>query len=375
MDRAQLKYLLNSGPSRVLDVRKLHFEEKLEPLFKVGILNSTILIKQSGGHDLSDWQDLPPIATKIFLPYDRRRPEDGGESFFFTPGNIRGAVSNMMGEKNVNPEELAADTELLTLFGKIPSFSPYLMKDALERANLKIPDGYFSIPDRELAMIKQRMRARLRPLVATAFAGNQGQMSETSIERLVQKLWELDDMTELQPLVAAFRITPEAAPEVFYCWLGIAFFENEYIKLQPRLKKMATWMSTRATPRDILPRGVLDHYMHTVMIVRKLLQQHWKRSLSILQSYTATYDELVGGAGSAKGFIEFLRQSKSHFWTLGGCLGRLEQSVEIWDQVCSRNAYEALTYERGNELFGILNLVNNAAAGTPEVPVAAASVA
>ena len=52
MDRAQLKYLLNSGPSRVLDVRKLHFEQKLVPLFKCGILNSTILIKQSAGEEL-----------------------------------------------------------------------------------------------------------------------------------------------------------------------------------------------------------------------------------------------------------------------------------------------------------------------------------
>ncbi|MFZ1991912.1 MAG: hypothetical protein WAW96_19325 [Alphaproteobacteria bacterium] len=366
MDRAQLKYLLNSGPSRILDVRKLHFEQKLVPLFKCGILNSTILIKQSAGADLSDYDELPPIATKVYLPYDRKRPEEGGESFFFTPGTLRNAITNILGERNVEPESLAADTELLSLFGRIPSFSPYLMKDVLERANLVIPDGYFTLPPRESAMIKQRMRARLRPLVATAFAGQTGKMNETSIERLVQKLWELSDMKELMPLVHAFRITPEAAPEVFYCWLGIAFFENEYIKLQPRLKKLATWMSSRSNPRDILPRGVLDHYRHSIMRVRKLLQQHWKTSLGILQQYTSTYDDLVGASGSAKGFIEFLRQSKSHFWTLGGCLGRLEQSVEIWDQVCGRTNYEIITYERGVELFGILNLINTSGADTAE---------
>ena len=374
MDRAQLRYLLNSGPSRVLDVRKLHFDQKLEPLFKTALLNASILIKQSGGHDLSGWEDLPPIATKIFFPYDRRKPEDGGESFFFTPGNLRSAVTSGLGEKNVKQEDLAADTELLTLFGKIPSFSPYLMKDVLERANVRIPDGYFNVPERESAMIKQRMRARLRPLVATAFAGTgASQMSETSIERLVHLLWELRDMTELQPLITCFRISPESAPEIFYCWLGIAFFENEYIKLQPRLKKMASWMSTKANPRELVPRGVLDHYMHTVVTVRKLLQQHWKRSLGILQEYTVTYDELVGAKASAKGFIEFLQKSKGHFWTLGGCLGRLEQSVEIWDQVCGRMNYETLTYERGNELFGILNVVNSAGLSDAEASLAQAS--
>lgn len=375
MDRAQLKYLLNSGPSRVLDVRKLHFEQKLEPLFKCGILNSTILIKQAGGRDVADIEDLPPIPTKVYMPYDRRRPEDGGASFFFTPNTLRSAISNILGENNIDADALAADTELLTLFGRIPSFSPYLMKDILERANLVIADGYFTLPPRESAMIKQRMRARLRPLVATAFAGEAGKMNETSIERLVQKLWELKDMSELMPLVHAFRITADDAPEIFYCWLGIAFFENEYIKLQPQLKKMATWMSNRSSPRDALPRGVLDHYMHTVVRVRRLLQQHWKKSLSILQQYSSTYDLLVGSSASAAGFIDFLRQSKSHFWSLGGSLGRLEQSVEIWDQVCSRLNYEALNYERGVELFGILNLVNAAGADTAEAADVDAEVA
>jgi hypothetical protein len=359
MDRAQLRFILNSGPSRVFDVRMLHLENELEPFFRTSLLNNAILLKQSPPRDMTDWETLPPIATKIFLPYDRRKPEDGGESFFYTPGNLRGAIHNMLGAKNVKAEHLAADTEILTLLDRIPSFSPFLLKDIFERAQISIPDGYLTMPDREAAMIQQRMRARLRPLVATAFGARGGSISETSIERLVHKLWELKDMDGLQPLVDAFRITKQAAPEVFYCWLGIAFFENEYIKLQPRLKHMAHWISTKSTPRDVLPRGVLDHYMHSVALVRKILQSHWKRSLGILQEYTSTYDELVGSSGSAARFISFLKESRSHFWTLGGSLGRLEQSVEIWERICGRVNFEPLSFERGTELFGILNQVNS----------------
>jgi hypothetical protein len=361
MDRVQLRCLLNSGPSRVLDVRKLHHEQQLEPIFKIGKLNSAILLKQSQFDGLANHEGLPPILTKIFLPYDRRRPEDGGESFIFTPSGMRGAMAKLLGERNIKHEELAADTELLTIFNRVPSFSPYLIRDILERANLRIPEGYFAIPDREAAMIKQRMRARLRPLVATAFGGAGNSVSETSIERLVQMLWELKDMDGLAPLVAAFKIAPEHAPEIFYSWLGIAFFENEYVKLQSRLKRMARWMSTRTTPREALPRELLDHYQHAVDRVRKLLQLHWKRSLSILQEYTSTYEDLVGAVPTAARFIGFLRRAKANFWTLGGCLGRLEQSVEIWEQFCSRVNYDTLTYERGNELFSILNVINAAA--------------
>lgn len=358
MDRSQLRCLLNSGPSRVLDVRRMHLEHELQPIFKISKLNSAIFLKQSDTDGAQLREDLPPIPTKVYLPYDRRKPEDGGESFVFTPGAMRQAMVNLIGEKNIKHEDLAADIEIVAVLNRVPSFSPYLIRDVLERANIRIPDGYFAIPDREAAMIKQRMRARLRPLVASAFGGGNKPISETSIERLVQKLWELKDMDELMPLVHAFKIAPDQAPEIFYCWLGIAFFENEYIKLQPRLKKMAAWMANKSAPREAMPRGVLDHYMHSVTFVRKHLQSHWKCALGILQDYTATYDELVGATAAATRFIAFLRQSKSHFWTLGGCLGRLDQSAEIWDQTCSKFNYETLSFDRGNELFAMLSLVN-----------------
>jgi hypothetical protein len=372
MDRTQLRCLLNSGPSRVFDVRKLHHEQQLEPIFKIGKLNNAILLKQSECDGLANRETMPPILTKIFLPYDRHRPEDGGESFIFTPSGMRGAMIKLFGERNIKHEELAADTELITIFDRVPSFSPYLIRDVLERANLRIPEGYFAMPDREAAMIKQRMRARLRPLVASAFGSGNKAISETSMERLVQMLWELKDMDGLAPLVAAFKMAPERAPEIFYSWLGIAFFENEYLKLQPRLKGLAGWMGSRTTLREALPRELLDHYQHSVARARKLLQSHWKRSLSILQEYTSTYEELVGAATAAR-FIEFLRHSRAHFWALGGCLGCLEQSVEIWEQFCSPVNFGALPYERANELFNTLNLINASAGekGAELTPAAA----
>lgn len=359
MDRAQLKYLLNSGPSRVFDVRKLCHEDQHPPIFKTARLNGTILLKQSRSE--KSLEEGPPILTMVFTPYDRKRPEEGGESFIFTPAGLRAALNDLVGEKNVNQEELAADTALLSLFDRLPSFSPFLMRDALERAEIRIPDGYFDVPQREAAMIKQRMRARLRPIVAIAFAADKKAITDTSIERLVQILWELKDMTELQPLVSAFQIPEDQAKEIFYCWTGIAFFENEYLKLQPRLKRMAAWMSAKSAPRELLPRELLDHYQHSAAGVRKHLQGHWKCALGILQDYMSTYQELVDSNGSAARFVEFLNRSKAHFWTLGGRLGRLEQSADIWDQVCSRVNFGQLPYERANELMSVLTLINASA--------------
>lgn len=352
MDRAQLRFLLHSGPSRIFDVRKLQFDAELNPLFKIGPLNGAILMKQAPPRDLPGVEELPPIANLIYLPYDRARPEDGGKSFYFTPKNLRDSFTGH------SAESVGADIELLSLFNKAPSFSPYLVKDLLERADITIPEGYFTLPERESMMIKQRMQARLRPLVATAFDSASEESADSSIERLVQKLWELKDLDELVPLIQAFRISMEDAPEVFYCWLGIAFFENEYIRLQSDLKALAEWLNKGAIPREPMPTTVLEHLKHTVANVRKLMQQHWKGVQSILHDYSETYEELVGPSGSAHRFIEFLRPSKTHFWTLGGCLGRLDQSVEVWRFVSARNEHKPLNFEQSIELLGILNIIN-----------------
>ncbi|MFZ1992307.1 MAG: hypothetical protein WAW96_21340, partial [Alphaproteobacteria bacterium] len=260
--------------------------------------------------------------------------------------------------------DITADIALFSLFDKLPSFSPYLMRDILERAGVTIPEGYFSLPQREAGMIKARVRTRMRPLVATAF-GDENSVGDASIESLVDKLWELKDLQGLAPLIAAFRITMEEAPETFYCWLGITFFENEYLRLQPELKKMATWLSANSSPRDPMPRETLAEYKQLILRARQLLQQNWKGALDILNEYSQSYEMLIAASGSAQRFIEFLRHSKNHFWTLGGSLGRLEQSVEIWNYVCAKVDYKPLNYEQGRELFAALNVVNVGASDQP----------
>jgi len=347
MDRKQLKSLLSSGTSRILDVRKLHFEQGLAPLFQSSVLNGAILIKQAPSEDMRIRAGLPQMVTLIFIPYNRAKPEEGGESFFYTPENLRLTLSQSA--RGNTAEAVAADGNLLTALDRIPAFNPWLVLDVLRRANIAIPNGYCEVGEREAALIQQRMRARLRPLVAMAFTGKN--IDGTTIERLVHMLWELKNLSEIEPLITAFRVDMKDAPEVFFCWLGLAFFENEYLKLQLRLKGMTAWMASQARPKGALPRDVLEHHMHMVDLVRKRLQITWKTALTILQSYTSTYEELIKPGGDVARFIEFLQQSHTHFWTLGCCLGRLEQSLEIWEELCALHKGAAFTYNASTELF------------------------
>lgn len=358
MQRVLLKYILRSGSSRVLDVHRKTHEAGSEPLFRTGFLNSAILIKQSGAPPVAGSEALPPISIKVFMPYDRERPDDGGKSFMFTPNSFRRIVAGKS-ERGGSSDDLDADLEIFLRLNEVPTFSAYLARDIFDRAKLKVPRGYFDLPESEAQAIRQRAQTRLRSLVSAALASADSAPDDRRIDELTQKLWELADLEELEAMIGAFGIKKEEAPELFYSWLGIAFFEGEYIKLQPRLTKLAAWIGGNTKPRDQLSQELLCQYKDLILRTRKSVQTQWKTAIQVLSEYSQTYEMLIKAEGPAQRFIDFLKASKDHFWTLGDRLGQLEQSVGIWEQACSHAGDEPFTYKTGHELFSVIHSINS----------------
>lgn len=365
MQRTHLKYLLRSGSSRVLDVRKQHHETGSEPLFRTGFLNNAILIKQSGVAGAVGSEPLPPISIKVFMPYDRTRPDDGGKSFMFTPNNFRKILAGKAAQDGATSEGLDADLELFCRLNELPTFSAYLAKDIFDRANLRVPEGYFDLAEDEAAAIRSRAQSRLRSLVVAALGGSANSLNEEQINELTQKLWEFADVEELDSMFNAFQIKKEEARELFHSWLGLAFFEGEYIKLQPRLSKLAAWIAGSAKPRDQQSAEFLSQNKDLILRTRKSVQEQWKTALQVLTEYSETYEMLIKAEGPAQRFIDFLKASKDHFWTLGDRLGQLEQAVGVWEQACSSAGDEPFTFKTGHELLSVIQSINGGAELAP----------
>ena len=365
MHRTHLKYLLRSGSSRVLDVRKQHHETGSEPLFRTGFLNSAILIKQSGVAGAVGSEHLPPISIKVFMPYDRTRPDDGGKSFMFTPNNFRKILAGKAGKNGATADSLDADLELFSRLNELPTFSAYLAKDIFDRANLRVPDGYFDLPDGEAAAIRSRAQSRLRSLVVAALGGSASALNDEKIDELTHKLWDFGDFQELESMISAFQIKKEEARDLFYSWLGLAFFEGEYVKLQPRLAKLASWIADSTKPRDQRSQEFLAQNKDLILRTRKTMQEQWKTALQVLREYSETYEMLIKAEGPAQRFIDFLKSSKDHYWTLGDRLGQLEQSVGVWEQACASGGDESFTYKTGQELLSAISSINGGSELTP----------
>ena len=120
------------GSSIIFDARPRAGAEKeaasTEGFFQSRLLRNLILVKlvESG----EDTADRPTLQTLLYFPFDPNQVGDGGASLAYAPAQIRYSLERNFGLEKVDETKLASDLAKLDIFGRVPSFSPFLMRDA-----------------------------------------------------------------------------------------------------------------------------------------------------------------------------------------------------------------------------------------------------
>jgi len=120
------------------------------------------------------------------------------------------------------------------------------MKDVFQRAQIAVNETYFEISPELWNEIEGFIRQRLEPLVSAGFPD--AMASNEKARRLVEKIWEASDVTELAPLIEAFRLPPDQALDIFKAWKEINFYSFQYARVQPRLIDMTKWLNSIVIP-------------------------------------------------------------------------------------------------------------------------------
>ena len=170
MDRARLRAVLAGGSSIIFDGRPRHVVERTEGsgegFFESRLLRNVLLVKlvESNGDALSRAE----LQTLLYFPYDPQQIGDGGSSLVYSRDQLRIALVRNFGLEKLDERKFAADLSKLEVFGRVPSFSPFLLRDAFERASLAVNSEFFAITESEAEAVRERLKARLKPLAAIA---------------------------------------------------------------------------------------------------------------------------------------------------------------------------------------------------------------
>jgi hypothetical protein len=322
------------------------------PFFAQKVLANTILLKQVSPQDAADGDHYNPVQTLLFLPFDAKNPGDGGRSIPYVKATVHDDLRRAFDAPQMSGEAFDADIAKLSAINAVPNYSPFLVKDALERANIPVSSDFIALSDKESNALKDALKNKLRLLAAKSLNEQAGDTQSEHLDLLVRRLWALDEPEKLYPLSRALRIPDHEALETLYAWIGVSYFETEYLRREKQMMTMAQWMVTSAetvlAPTPALRR---EHAM-TLNLVRAKLKALWRDVKEVFGRYNESFACLVHTEAEVRPFIEFLKTVRSDFWRIGELLLLIDQCVSIYDAYRPRLPTQKPEFDKISVMIG-----------------------
>lgn len=356
MERQRLRAILQTGSTAIFDCRPKVIEEGQEKqktinFFEQKILRNVILLKQIKPEVQSDEEKYRPVSTLIYFPFDASNPGDGGRSVIYGYLTIRHDLRRHFGAPNLSGEAFEKDLSRIEAISNVPNFSPFLVKDALSRAKIDCDKHYFSMSDMEADAIRDRLKQRLRALAAKSMDTSPEYVDANHLDLLVKKLWELDDIQHVLPLSRALRIPDDEALEVLYAWIGISYFETEYLRREKQMLALAQWMITTETKHLPVSPADRNDYLMKASLVRTKLKGLWRACKDIFSRYNDSFACMVHSEAEVRPFIEFLKTARRDFWRIGELLLLMDQCMSIYESYRPKNSMMPVSFEKISTLI------------------------
>jgi hypothetical protein len=262
------------------------------------------------------------------MPYDTNRPQQGGESFVFSPANFAGYCAHKLQAASVDPLAVGHDLAILKILDDSPTFSPLIVELAFARNNMAIPSAYLDLSPELRAKLRAQLMGRIRPLIVAVYNRSSGNV-EKAVEEMAGKVFSLRDADEILPLVQALRLPPENAVVCLSSWIGISYFHYEYSMIENQLKDFAAWLSKAPYLPEQISLRKREYISGLILNIKRRLGTDWKRICALSDEYREAYSDLVYNGDIAK-FSKFLLTCKQAYWELGDFLGRFEQTSISW---------------------------------------------
>lgn len=349
MTRKQLASVIDFGRNSTLNcvkmVKDIHREsETLSKegeknfLFNTPILNKTVLLKTIEV-DYVDEERVFRVETLVYFPYDVDNVYEGGDSVSLSDPAIKEKILLKMGTKRSDETANAAfekDQKILKLVKNIPSFDPFMLKSKAEQWDMEseINDIYFNISEEEWEVLQERIRSKIRRLVRKAVA--QEEVSSNLIEKQVNiflnKIWEAKDLNGIEELVSSLGVDEKCAPNLFFSWKAICYYQSMYHSSKNNLMKLFQWIGNEKTclPRDYrsLPKDVQDILFSQILDIRRILRNNHAGIVDVLSSYERGYENFIN-QGDPIEFTKFLGKADIFANQLASALASYTHAINL----------------------------------------------
>jgi hypothetical protein len=259
------------------------------------------------------------------------------------------------------------DLELIEMIHSLPSLDPFLFKSKAEQLDLlyRIHPNYFAIGEKEWERIRRPIRDKILKLVKAAF-GDAAAADEKRFEKLanrsLDKIWEARDVRGIEDFVRSMDVPPQQAPEMFFAWKAVCFYQDQFDQQQDQFKAFFDWLAddslTRPHDIDRLSRPDRERIDHNLAALRVRVRQSHQKVVGILMKYEESYQRFVE-RHEPKGFKEFLGSAERHYQEIAACLSAATHATKVWRETIDRYG-ERLNVELYRQLMNTLSILFDA---------------
>jgi hypothetical protein len=362
MDREQLARTIDVGRSSALNcfqmskdiaqqAKTIAANDPLRKLFKISMLNDAIYLKvietkrQNG-------QLHYTVETMLYFPYNQKNIYEGGDSVLFSDLKF---LPKLFGKTGIDisteegKEKYEHDRPILEMFGSLPTLDPFLLKSKAQQLGIedRIHPNYFNISLDDWRRIQTPIREKISALVLKAVGGDADEDDpeiEEHVSKFLTQIWEARDVDGIEDFVKALQIPLDQAPEMFFAWKAICFYQVQFNAIDVHLQNLCTWVGSDNTglPADLaqLPHGERRVAKGKIQIVRNRLRENLEDIRGILEIYEKSYTDFIKH-GKPERFREFLGKADQHYNNLAASISSNTHGI---------NLHHALTKKWGKRL-------------------------
>lgn len=339
-------------------------------LFKTRVMNNSVLMKRYEPA-LKTARQPVIVTTVVYFPYDFDNPYDGGESLDFNNAGFFSDLSYKISKGSTSAdlvEQINADMDVLKLVNSMHSLDPFLFKSKVEQreAGENIHDAYFAISAKEWDKIRLPIREKIQKLVSKALGstgeGADNLAREQYVERFLMKIWEAKDVNGIEPFIQAMQLEPERAPEIFFAWKAVCYYQVRFDDLLKPLKTMFQWTGHNQLCFPVDHVSMSSEEIRSIEEkrgqLREKMREGYVNAHKVLSAYEHSYNEFVEN-DRPQTFMSFLENAENSYLLLANHVSIATHSVNLWKWYIEQYGAElrsvqfAELFEGLNTLYGV----------------------
>lgn len=302
----------------------------IRKLFHSNTLNYAILTKHNlREHERDLFSRALHVATKIFIPFDPKRLEIGGRSFFIEEHQFKDHLRDLLHlDPSLGDPNVVHDIKVLEALSRSPTLDPFIVTECLRSEGLQVEPAFFAESYALAGKASSEVFEIFKPLVQKALGKA---VSQEEMTRFVDQVWNVSAGTKDNLFLEALQIPHSEWPNVIFSWKALIYYDLVSRGTGERLESVLRVLK-ETTPK-MRPSRVLATRIEELKrdLARNLYKLHDGSTGYIRRALTLVVDAILGD--EALGALsQTLRDMADHISGVG-------MNVVLFDQVTSYFLY------------------------------------